>query len=87
MAFGGTNVNNGQNGFQDLWDSIRKYILPSGMGGGYTEKEKKNVEESLKIADETTPSLRDIGLGGIDDTMQWVLIAVVGFGVLYLFKD
>lgn len=38
------------NGFTDLWDAFRKYILPKSAGGGYTAEEEAKIKKDLETA-------------------------------------
>lgn len=79
--------------FGDLWGAIRKYVLPVGLGGGYTEEEKVNNTANLTEAEERAEgkTLADyiddiLEILGLKKASLWV-VAVLAVVVIALFKD
>jgi hypothetical protein len=38
--------------FSDTWEATRKYIVPSWIGGGFTQSEKQRVEKSRQLLEQ-----------------------------------
>lgn len=54
------------NGFTDLWNAFRKYILPPGMGGGYTPEEAEKIKKDLETAYNNTEANKNRNEGIYD---------------------
>jgi hypothetical protein len=63
--------------FEDTWNTIRKYIIPTGLGGGYTEEEAKRNKEVLEQAQKEVEANKARNDGEYDFT-EPVVEAVTG---------
>lgn len=89
------------NGIQDLLTTIRKYIVPKFAGGGYTKEEQAEITKNLEKAEETAKNKTTVDYGkdvvdigksifGVpltDSSGQWLIVGIVVFVFVALFKD
>ena len=54
--------------FEDTWGAIRKYIIPAGVGGGYTEEEAAANKAALEKANAEVEANKDRNGGSYDPT-------------------